>query len=139
MAIAPTTQQEFQRASEEAQPRCGVTLDGVQRPLGHPRAESEAGTRRRQVRWNQPTDISRINRRIYWLRLFRCTTLNRKKKKCPKLGSQPLTAEVISTLELSGAHTAQLLGRPLERWVGQALCRLLCSGTLFGRDLDFDP
>src|SRR5262249_54817998 len=58
---------------------------------------------------------------------------------CPKLGSQPLTAEVISTLELSGAHTAQLLGRPLERWVGQALCRLLCSGTLFGRDLDFDP
>jgi hypothetical protein len=32
-------------------PGCGVTLDGGQRPLGHTRAESEAGTRRRQGRW----------------------------------------------------------------------------------------
>jgi hypothetical protein len=31
----------------------------------HPRAEREAGTRRTQVRWHQPTDIRRINRRIF--------------------------------------------------------------------------
>jgi hypothetical protein len=31
---------------------------------GHPRASSEAGTRRRPVRWTQPTDRSRINRRL---------------------------------------------------------------------------
>ena len=44
----------FLSASEETQPRCGVTLDGVKRPLGHTRASSEAGTRRRQGRW-EPT------------------------------------------------------------------------------------
>src|SRR5215831_10963571 len=36
----------------EPQPRLGATLDSVQRPLGHTRAESEAGTRRRPVRWS---------------------------------------------------------------------------------------
>jgi transposase len=31
----------------------------------HPRAESEAGTRRTQVQWNEPTASSRINRRLF--------------------------------------------------------------------------
>jgi hypothetical protein len=42
------------RASEETQPRLGVTLGSVQRLGKDTRAESEAGTRRRQGRW-QPT------------------------------------------------------------------------------------
>src|SRR5262249_54143789 len=58
-----------QRALDEAQPRCGVTLDSVTRPSGilvprvrqAPDGSKEGGT--------QPTDISKINRRHYWLRL----------------------------------------------------------------------
>jgi hypothetical protein len=42
----------FRRASEEPPPRCGVTLVGVTRPLGHTRASREAGTRRTPVRWD---------------------------------------------------------------------------------------
>jgi transposase len=38
------TQKVSRRASAEPPPRYGGTLDGVQRPLGHPRAETEAGT-----------------------------------------------------------------------------------------------
>jgi hypothetical protein len=41
----------FRRASEEAQPRCGGTLGSVRRLVQATRAESEAGTRRTQVRW----------------------------------------------------------------------------------------
>jgi hypothetical protein len=41
-----------QRALEETQPRCGVTLGGVKRPHGHPRPSMEAGTRRRHGRWD---------------------------------------------------------------------------------------
>jgi hypothetical protein len=40
------------RAGAEAQPRCGVTRDGVTSPRGHTRAEREAGTRRTHVRWS---------------------------------------------------------------------------------------
>ena len=46
----------------------------------HPRASTEAGTRRTQVRWPSPTDRSRINRRIDWLRLFQCPKV--KKTSC---------------------------------------------------------
>ena len=61
----------FSRPSEETQPRFGVTLGGVMRPTGTlvprmrqaPDGGKEGGT--------QPTDISVINRRYYWLRLFR--------------------------------------------------------------------
>jgi hypothetical protein len=60
-----------QNPSEEVQPRCGVTLDGVKRlkqilvPRARPAPDGyKSGG-------NQPTDISRINRRIYWLQLFR--------------------------------------------------------------------
>ena len=42
----------FRRASHEAPPRCGVTLDGVKRLGKDPRAAREAGTRRRQGRWD---------------------------------------------------------------------------------------
>jgi hypothetical protein len=42
------------RAWAAAPPRGGVTLDGVQRPLGPTRASIEAGTRRTPVRW-EPT------------------------------------------------------------------------------------
>ena len=50
--IAETFNSErFPSASEEAQPRCGVTLGGVMRLVQDTRAESEAGTRRTQVRW----------------------------------------------------------------------------------------
>jgi hypothetical protein len=53
------------RASAEAQPRCGVTLGGVKRRVKDTRASSEAGTRRRQVRWypthgSQPDQPSRL-------------------------------------------------------------------------------
>ena len=59
------------RLAEEAQPRCGATLDGVTRPIGIlgprvrpvPDGYKSGGT--------QPTDSSRINRRIDWRRLFR--------------------------------------------------------------------
>jgi transposase len=39
------------RASEEAPPRCGVTLGSVKRLGKDTRTEREAGTRRRHVRW----------------------------------------------------------------------------------------
>jgi transposase len=48
----PRNSEGFRRASEEAPPRCGVTLGSVQRLGKDPRAESEAGTRRRPGRWN---------------------------------------------------------------------------------------
>ena len=58
-----------QRLWEERQPRCGVTLDGVKRlnilaprPRQAPDGYKEGGS--------QPTDISVINRRHDWLRLF---------------------------------------------------------------------
>ena len=41
-------------SSEETQPRCGVTLGGVKRPHRYARPSNEAGTRRRQGRW-EPT------------------------------------------------------------------------------------
>ena len=44
----------FLQASAETQPRCGGTLDGVQRLGQDTRASSEAGTRRRQGRWSPP-------------------------------------------------------------------------------------
>jgi hypothetical protein len=44
----------FLRASAEAQPRCGVTLDGVQRLVQDTRVAREAGTRRMPGRW-EPT------------------------------------------------------------------------------------
>ena len=37
---------------EETPPRCGVTLGGVKRAHGPPRPSMEAGTRRRQGRWD---------------------------------------------------------------------------------------
>ena len=42
----------FRRASPETQPRCGVTLGGVKRLGKDTRASREAGTRRRQGRWD---------------------------------------------------------------------------------------
>jgi len=59
------------------QPRCGGTLDRVTRPSGMlvprvrqaPDGRKEGGT--------QPTDISKINRRHYWLRLFQCAKVQR--------------------------------------------------------------
>jgi hypothetical protein len=53
--------------------RCGVTLDGVKRPAGilGPRARQTPDGR--QSGGTQPTDISRINRRMYWLRFFQGT------------------------------------------------------------------
>jgi hypothetical protein len=36
----------------------------------NPRAQSEAGTRRSWARWHQPTEISRVNRRMSLLQLF---------------------------------------------------------------------
>jgi len=59
------------RAWEETQPRCGVTLDGVQRLVKETRAEIEAGTRRRQGRW-EPTHAYQQDQLSYsyWLRRF---------------------------------------------------------------------
>jgi Transposase IS116/IS110/IS902 family len=47
----PCNSERFHGASAETQPRCGVILGGVRRLGQDTRAESEAGTRRRQVRW----------------------------------------------------------------------------------------
>jgi hypothetical protein len=47
----PQNTEGFRRASEEAQPRCGVTLGSVRRLVQDTRAESEAGSRRTQGRW----------------------------------------------------------------------------------------
>ena len=55
----------FACASEETQPRCGVTLDGVKR-LQHtlvPRARQAPDGRKEGG--SQPTDISMINRRLF--------------------------------------------------------------------------
>jgi hypothetical protein len=64
----------FRRPFEEAQPRCGAILDGVKRlkETRVPRARQAPDGCTSGGR--QPTDSSRINRRIYWLRLFPCTT-----------------------------------------------------------------
>jgi hypothetical protein len=50
--IAPEafTPKVVQGVSEKTPPRLGVTLGGVKRRVKPPRAETEAGTRRRQVR-----------------------------------------------------------------------------------------
>jgi hypothetical protein len=64
-----TIQRRMQKVShvhrKRRSPGFGVTLDGVKRPLGHTRASSEAGTRRRHGRWNQPTESRRITRRVF--------------------------------------------------------------------------
>ena len=54
IAPSPRTQKDCQRALDETQPRFGVTLGSVMRLGKDTRAETEAGTRRRQVRW-EPT------------------------------------------------------------------------------------
>src|SRR5262245_45849970 len=55
----PLNVERFQRASEEAPPRCGVTLGSVKRLIKDTRAESEAGTRRRQGRWEPSHESQR--------------------------------------------------------------------------------
>ena len=51
---APPIEQGCQWACQETQPRCGGTLGSVRRPSGETRPSMEAGTRRRQGRW-EPT------------------------------------------------------------------------------------
>jgi hypothetical protein len=46
------TQQGCRRASDETQPRCGVTHGSLKRRGEDTRATTEAGTRRRPVRWS---------------------------------------------------------------------------------------
>jgi hypothetical protein len=60
----PLNSEGLQRTSEEAQPRCGVALDGVKRlqETRVPRARQAPDGRKSGGR--QPTDISRINRRV---------------------------------------------------------------------------
>jgi hypothetical protein len=58
----------------EAPPRCGATLDGVTRPRGRLVPRWRQAPDGRQSGGRQPTDLSRLNRRIDWLRLFRWTT-----------------------------------------------------------------
>ena len=72
MGMAPNSAG-WLRASAEAQPRFGVTLAGVKR-LKHTRVpRARQAPDGRQSGGTQPTEISRINRRIYWLRCFQCT------------------------------------------------------------------
>ena len=71
----------FRRASEETQPRCGVTLDRVTRPAGILVPRVRPAPDGRQSGGHEPTDISRINRRMYWLRLFHGTTVKNDKVK----------------------------------------------------------
>jgi hypothetical protein len=71
----------FPRALEETQPRCGVTLDSVTRPAGILVPRVRQAPDGRKSGGHEPTDISRINRRIYWLRLFHCTTVKSYKLK----------------------------------------------------------
>jgi hypothetical protein len=82
-------------ASEEAQPRYGVTLDGVKRlqQTRVPRARQAPDGR--QSGGSQPTDSSRINRRIYWLRLFQCIKVKNQSEDLKKLRA---------TLDI-GSHT----------------------------------
>jgi hypothetical protein len=61
------------RAGEGTQLRCGVTLDGVTRPAGILVPRARQAPDGRQSGGTQPTAISRINRRIDWLRFFQCT------------------------------------------------------------------
>jgi hypothetical protein len=64
---------------EEAQPRCGVTLDGVKR-LKHtlvPRARQAPDGRK--YGGSQPTDISRINRRLLLAPALPMTKVNGRK------------------------------------------------------------
>jgi hypothetical protein len=65
----------FRRALEETPPRCGVTLDRVTRPAGILVPRVRQAPDGRQSGGHEPTDISRINRRIDWLRLFHRTTV----------------------------------------------------------------
>src|SRR5437016_13298492 len=86
----------FAWASEETPPRCGVTLDGVQRrkhtlvPRARPAPDgrTEGGS--------QPTEISRINRRLFLAPALSMDAVQRMKK-MQKIGSHLLTLEVIST------------------------------------------
>ena len=61
----------FLRPSAAPPPRCGVTLGSVTRPQGtlvpRRRQAPDGGTEG----GSQPTESSVINRRVYWLRLFR--------------------------------------------------------------------
>jgi hypothetical protein len=54
----------FTRLSEEAQPRCGVTLDGVKRLKETLVPRARQAPDGRKSGGTQPTAISRINRRV---------------------------------------------------------------------------
>jgi hypothetical protein len=69
------------RALEEPQPRWGVTLDRVTRPAGILVPRVRPAPDGRKSGGHEPTDISRINRRTDWLRLFHCTTVKNYKVK----------------------------------------------------------
>jgi hypothetical protein len=123
-----------QRAWEEAQPRCGVTLDGVKKPIGHTRASSEAGTRRTHVRWSpthgyqqdQPScltgsassDGQREER----------DTDDEDIKNC----AHPLTSEVISTLALTCCWKRERRRSGRCRQSGAALCSAWIGPTSLG-------
>ena len=64
IATAPSTQKVCQRASEKTQPRFGVTLGGVMRPQGTLVPRMRQAPDGCQEGGSQPTDISRINRRV---------------------------------------------------------------------------
>jgi hypothetical protein len=65
----------YRRALEETQPRCGVTLDRVTSPAGILVPRVRQAPDGRKSGGHEPTDSSRINRRISWLRLFHRTTV----------------------------------------------------------------
>jgi hypothetical protein len=99
----------------------------------YPRAELEAGTRRRQVRWHQPTDISRINRPIDWLQRFRRTT-------SPRGHHHEERGLRISTPALDiGSHINERTSSPAplgvrcSAWFGGTGWRTSCAAATSGR------
>ena len=109
--ILVRTQKVCQRASEETQPRCGVTLGSVKRPVqGYSCLD----------RGRHPTDASKVvpNPRIaagstvvsYWLRLFRCTKVKKHHEDLKKVCSRLLTLEVIATPGVSRCRKRERAG-----------------------------
>src|SRR5206468_3146069 len=97
-------------ASEETPPRCGVTRAGVQRrkPTLVPRARQAPDGR--QAGGSQPTESSRLTRRLFLAPALSMDAVHRLKK-LQKIGRHLLTLEVISTLALSCCWKRERSGR----------------------------
>jgi hypothetical protein len=106
------------------QPRFGATLDGVKRPAGILVPRARQAPDGHKSGGHEPMDISRINRRIDWLRLFPSTKGKQHHENLKKLlptldiGSH-INARHQARRAVGASHKSTLYTVAWMPWLGQ--------------------